>query len=188
MDFIKNWKPPCSIKGVQIFIRFANFYRRFIMEVATICTPILEILKDDKTKFYLGPKQNQAFEELKTQFITPPSLEHFYPDLEKVIEPDASDFVLGWVLSQFKEKRLDPVAFHSRKLNDAERNYEIHDTELLAILKGFKEWKHDVVESDRPNTMYTDHQNLQYLLTTKVWHQRQVRWAQQLADFNFKII
>ena len=59
-----------------------------------------------------------------------------------IVETDASDFALGCVLSQFKDRRLHPVAFHSRKLSDAERNYKIHDTELLAILEAFKAWSH----------------------------------------------
>ena len=61
-------------------------------------------MKGDKTKFFWGDKQNRAFEELKTRFITAPILEHFYPDRETVVETDASDFALGCVLSQFKEK------------------------------------------------------------------------------------
>jgi len=80
------------------------------------------------------------------------------------------------------------VAFHSRKLNDAERNYEIHDKELLAILEAFKEWPHYLVGTKEPVTVYTDHQNLQNFLTTKVWNPRQIRWAQQLANYNFKIV
>jgi len=105
-----------------------------------------------------------------------------------VVETDASDFALGCVLSQFKDKRLHPVAFHSRKLNPAERNYEIHDKELLSILEAFEEWNHYLVGADRPVTVYTDHQNLQNFLTTKVWNQRQIRWAQRLADYHFKIV
>ena len=77
---IKNWKSPRSVKEVQIFIGFANFYRRFIKDFSKICTPITEILKGDKTKFFWGDKQNRAFEELKTRFITAPILKHFYPD------------------------------------------------------------------------------------------------------------
>jgi len=80
------------------------------------------------------------------------------------------------------------VAFHSRKLNSAEHNYEIHDKELLAILEAFMEWKHYLYGADKPITVYTDHQNLQHFLTTKKWNQRQIRWAQLLASFNFKII
>ena len=70
-----------------------------------------------------------------------------------MVETDASDFALGYVLSQFKEKWLHPVAFHSRKLNHAERNYEIHDKELHAILEAVKEWKHYLVGSDKPITV-----------------------------------
>jgi len=105
-----------------------------------------------------------------------------------VIETDASDFALGAILSQFQDKRLHPVAFHSRKLNSAECNYEIHDKELLAIWEAFMEWKHYLYRTDKPITVYTDNQNLQHFLTTKKWNQRQIRWAQLLASFNFKII
>jgi len=145
-------------------------------------------LKGDKTKFHWGRKQEEAFTELKKRFVTAPILEHFYPDRETVVETDASNFALGCVLSQFKDKRLHPVAFHSRKLNPVERNYKIHDKELLAILEAFKEWKHYLVGADKAVTVYTDHQNLQNFLTTKVWNQRQIWWAQRLADYNFKII
>jgi len=143
-------------------------------------------LKGDKTKFYWGPKQDEAFTELKRRFVTAPILEHFYLDREPVVETDASDFAIGCILSQFKNKRLHPVVFHSRKLNPAERNYEIHDKELLAILEAFKEQNHYPVGADKPVTEYPDHQNLQNFLTTKVWNQRQIKWAQRLADYHFK--
>jgi len=105
-----------------------------------------------------------------------------------VIETDASDFALGCILAQYLGKRLHPGAFHSRKLNDAEQNYEIHDEELLAILEACCEGKHYLLGADEPVKVYTDHQNLQYFLTTKVWDPRQIRWAQWLANFNLKIV
>jgi len=105
-----------------------------------------------------------------------------------VIETNASDFALGCILSQYLGKRSHPVAFHSRKLNDAERNYKIQDKELWAILEAFREWKHYLLGADEPVTVYTDHQNLQYFLTTKVWSPRQIRWAEWLANFHFKIV
>ena len=70
-----------------------------------------------------------------------------------MVETEAGDFALGCVLSQFKDKRLHPVAFRSSKLNPAERNYEIHDKELLAILEAFKEWNYYRVGSDKPVTV-----------------------------------
>jgi len=188
VESVINWRAPRSVKEVQIFIGFANFYRRFIKDFSKICTPITETLKGDKTSFHWGPKQDEAFTGLKKRFITAPILEHFYPDRETVVKTDASGFALGFVLSQFKDRRLHPVAFHSRKPNPAERNYEVHDQELLAILEAFKEWNHYLVGADKPVTVYTDHQNLQNFLTTKVWNQRQIRWAQRLADYHFKIV
>ena len=104
-----------------------------------------------------------------------------------MVQTDTSDFALGSILSQYLGKRLHPVAFYSRKLNNAERNYEIHDKELLAILEAFGEWKHYLLGADEPVTVCTDHHNLQYFLTTKVWNSRQIRWAQWLANFNSNI-
>jgi len=105
-----------------------------------------------------------------------------------VVETDASDFVLGWVLSQSQGRRLHQVAYHSRKLNSTQRNYQIHDKELLAIMEAFKEWKRYLWGEEEPVTVYADHQNLESFLTKKVWNQRQIRWAQELTNYNFKIV
>jgi len=148
----------------------------------------MNLLKGDLKKFSWGKEQQEAFEDLKRRFISAPILCHFYPDLNTVVETDASDYALGCILSQLHSKRLHPVAFHSRKLSLAERNYDIHDKELLAIVVAFMEWRHYLEGTEKPVTVYTDHQNLQYFLTTKVWTHRQIRWAQKLCGFNFKIV
>jgi len=67
---------------------------------------------------------------------------------QTVIETDASDFALGCILSQYLGKPLHPVAFHSRKLNPAERKYEIHYNELVALLETFRQWKHSLLGAD----------------------------------------
>jgi len=108
--------------------------------------------------------------------------------LNTVVETDASDYALGCILSQYHGKRLHPVAFHSCKLSPAERNYDIHDKALLAIVVTFMEWGHYLEGTEKPVTVYTDHQNLQYFLPTKVWTHRQIMWAQILCGFNFKIV
>jgi len=86
------------------------------------------------------------------------------------------EFALYCIVSQSLGKRLHPVAFHSRKLNDAEQNYEIYDKQLLAILEAFRQCKPSLLGADDPVTVYTDHQNLHYFLTAKVWNLRQIRW------------
>jgi len=79
---------------------------------------------------------------LKKRFTTAPILSHFDVARPVIIETDASDFAIGAVLSQRdEENQLHPVVFHSRKLQPAEINYEIHDKELLAIVDTFKHWR-----------------------------------------------
>jgi len=185
---VQNWAHPRSVKEVQIFIRFANFYCRFSRDCSKVCKPITETLKGNPKDFHWGREQEEAFEELKKRFTTAPILSHFYPGRRTVVETDASDFALGCVLSQYQGRRLHPVAFHSRKLNSAERNYEIDDKELLAIMEAFKEWQRYLWGEEEPVTVYTDHQNLQSFLSKKVWNQRQIRWAQELTNYNFKIV
>ena len=145
-------------------------------------------MKGNPKDFHRGGEQEEAFEELKKRFTTAPILSHFYPGRKRVVEADARDFALGCILSQYQGRRLHPVAFHSRKLNSAERNYEIHDKELLAIIEAFKEWKRYLWGEEEPVTVYTDHQNLLSFLTKKVWNQGQIRWAQELTNYNFKIV
>jgi len=158
---VQNWAHQGSVNEVQIFIGFANFYRRFIKDFSKVCKPITETLKGNQKDFHWGREQEEAFEELKKRFTTAPIITHFYPERKTVVETDTSDFALGCVLSQYQERRLHPVAFHSRKLNSSESNYEIPDKELLAFREAFKEWKRYLWGEKEPVTVYTDHQNLQ---------------------------
>ena len=188
VESIKSWKAPALIRDIQIFIRFANFNRRFIKNCLTICAPITNLIKGDPKKFFWGKEQQDAFEDLKRCCISPPILCHFYPELNTVVETDTSDYALGCILSQFHGKRLHPVAFYSRKLSPVEQNYDIHSKELFAIVIVFMEWRHYLEGTEKPVTVFTDHQNLQYFLTMKVWSHRHIRWAQKLCGFNFKIV
>ena len=119
---VQNWAHPRSVKEVQIFIGFANLYRRFIKDFSKVCKPITETLKGNPKDFHGRREQEEAFEELKKRFTTAPILSHFYPGRKMAVETDASDFALGCVLSQYQGRRLHPVAFHSQKLNSSERN------------------------------------------------------------------
>jgi len=185
---VQNWAHPRSVKEVQIFIGLTNFYRRFIKDFSKVCKPTTETLKGNPKDIDWGRQQEEAFEELKKPFTMVPILSHFYPGRKTVVEMEASDFALECVLSQYQGRGLHPVAFHSRKLNSVERNYEIHDRKLLAIMEAFKQWKIYLWGEKEPVTVYTYHQNLQSFLNKKVWNQRQIRWAQELTNSNFKIV
>jgi len=185
VESIKKWRSARSVKEVQIFIDFANFYRRFIKDISKISRPITETLTGNPRDFSWRQEQEEAFEKLKHRFTTASILAHFYPEREMVVEIDASNFALGWVLSQFLDRRLHPVAFHSRKLSPAKRNYEIHDKKLLAVLEALTEWKCYLAGADKLITVYTNHQNLQHFRSTKKWNPRQVPSAPELPNFNF---
>lgn len=91
-------------------------------------------------QFEWTPEINQAFEELRTRFTQAPLMRYFDPALRIRVETDASQFAIAAILSQLAEDdRWHPVAFASRKLQTAERNWEVYDQELLAIVYAFKE-------------------------------------------------
>jgi len=135
-----------------------------------VCQPITERLKGNPKDFHWGREQEEGFEEYKRRFTTAPILSHFYTRRKTVLDTDASNFALGCVLSLYQGRRLHPVAFHSRQWNSDERNYVIHDKELLAIMEWFQEWKRYLWGEEEPMTVYTNHQNLESFLTNKVWN------------------
>jgi hypothetical protein len=185
---ILEWKTPTNLKGVQCFMGFANFYLKFIKDYSKITKPITDTTKGKGKDWKWTVQCEQAFEQLKRRFTTAPILRHFDPKLPIVVETDASDFAIGAVLSQVYETQLHPVAFHSRKMDKAELNYEVHDKEMLAIVSCFKEWRRYLEGAQYQITVYSDHKNLEYFLTTKILNRRQARWAQELAGYDFKIV
>lgn len=80
---IKFWKPPFNIKGIQSFLGFANFYRRFIKNYSQLAAPLFNLTKKN-TRFIWSQECNIAFETLKNAFITEPILRHFNPELETI--------------------------------------------------------------------------------------------------------
>jgi len=75
----------------------------------------------------------------------------------------------------------------SRVFSIAELNYDVHDKELLAIVKSFKKWQHYLERVTDPVEVYTDHRNLTYFSETKMLFQHLARWSEFLSQFNFVI-
>uniref|UniRef100_A0A183CNF3 RNA-directed DNA polymerase n=1 Tax=Globodera pallida TaxID=36090 RepID=A0A183CNF3_GLOPA len=184
---IRKWPTPKNVTDVQTFLGFANFYRRFIRNYTHIARPLYDLTM--KTKLWeWSTEAESAFQGLIREFIKAPIL--LQPDQDRgfIIECDASDKATGAVLSQYgPDNKLHPVAFMSKSLSPAERNYDIFDKELLAIIKAFKEWRHLLEGTEIPVLLVTDHKNLEYFMTSKVLTKRQNRWAVFLSEFNFQI-
>ncbi|KAJ1572660.1 hypothetical protein NDA11_007579 [Ustilago hordei] len=132
---VKEWPMPESIHDIQRFLGFANFYRRFIAHFARIAKPLTSLVKpiEQFKKFELPEEAQQAFHKLIQAFTSAGVLQHFDYHLPTRLETDASDFAIAGVLKQEHEGRWHPVAFYSRKMSSAKKNYEIHDKELLAV-------------------------------------------------------
>jgi len=131
---LENWT------DVQAFIGFVNFYCCFIQDFSTIARPLFDLTYSDKA-WNWDAKEQEAFECLKMAVTTAPVLVSSQDSESFCIEADSSDFASGAVLSQQlpgKEK-WHPVAFYSKSLSLVERNYEIHDKEMLTIICALEE-------------------------------------------------
>lgn len=113
---IATWPTPRSVKDVQRFLGFANFYRQFIPQFSTIATPLIALTKKD-TPFKWSAECEAAFIRLKERFADGTLLIHYDPSKPYIVETDASDFVTAAVLSQYDSKGvLRPIAFMSKKM------------------------------------------------------------------------
>jgi len=187
VEGVLNWPAPRNVKEVQKFLGLANYYRRFIKDFARITAP-LHVLVRKEQKWKWEKEQEEAFGRLKAVFTTEPVLA--IPDIDKEIrvEADASDYATGGVLStKCEDGKWRPVAFISKLLNVTERNYEIHDKEMLAVIRCLEAWRHYLEGAKLEFEIWIDHKNLQYFMTSQKLNRRQVRWTLYLLRFNFTL-
>ncbi|GJP82651.1 hypothetical protein CLOP_g12898 [Closterium sp. NIES-67] len=168
---IQEWKPPTNIKELQSFLGFVNYVRRFILNMAGLSAPLTDRLKDHDC-FWWGEKHQAAFDQLKIALTSPPVLRISNPDRPYEVITDASDIAIGAVLLQDFGDGLQPVAYESRKLQGAEKNYMVHDKEMLAIVHAFKTWRCYLTGADV--TVRTDHKSLQYMRAQPSLNPRQI--------------
>jgi len=112
------------------------------------------------------------------------------PDLDKEfrVEADASNYATGGVLLMKGSDELwRLVAFIFKSLSDTERNYEIHDKEMLAVVKCLEAWRHFLEGVTMKFEIWTDHKNLEYFIKIQKLNRRQARWALYLLRFNFTL-
>ena len=188
IDVILKWPAPAVVKEVQSFLGFANFYRRFIQKYSQIARP-LHNLTGKNVPFVWNEKCQSAFDPLKSSFTSAPILAHFDPENPIVLETDGSEYAIAGILSQVNHftNELHPIAFYSRSMQPAELNYDIYDKELLAIYESFRHWRAYLEGAQHVILVVSDHNNLQYFMTTKQLSRRQARWAEFLSGFNYVI-
>jgi transposase InsO family protein len=184
---VRDWPPPTKVKELQAFLGFANYYRRFIPKYSEVARPLFDLLKKD-VKFVWGTEQQDAFGRLKGLFTSEQVLCMPDPRLPLRLETDASLFAVAAVLSNETDSGWRPCGFISRSLSPAERNYDTHDRELLAIVYALEEWRHICEGAAQKVIIYSDHANLRYFMTAKKLNRRQARWSLFLSRFDFEIV
>ena len=98
---------------------------------------------------------------------------------------DMSGHAIGGVLFQEQDGKWKPIAFLSRTMQPAERNYEIYDKELLAIVEALTKWRQYLLDALEIFEIWTDHENLKYFQELHKLNGRQVRWYLKLQDYDF---
>ena len=134
---VLEWPTPTNLKELRSFLGFLNFYRDFIKDFSRRARPLNDLTCKGRA-FIWSQDCDDAFNDLKSACAEEPVLRT--PDWNKqfIMQTDASGYALGVVIQQQHEDGLHPIAFHSRSLLPAERNYDVHDKELAGVIFGFK--------------------------------------------------
>ena len=159
---IAEWLTPTKVRDVRSFLRFANYYRRFIGDYSNIVRPLIDLTKKNKQWNWMTNCQT-AFDRLKEEFAKELVLTLLDLDKPFAIATDASKDASGGILLQTDSNReWHLCSYLSQLFSLAERNYNIYDRELLTVIRGLKTWKHYLQGSPFPVKVFTDHKNLLY--------------------------
>ncbi|CAN6712720.1 unnamed protein product [Malus baccata var. baccata] len=184
IDLVRYLPSPTSVREVRSFLGHAGFYRRFIKDFSKISTPLCRLLQKD-VNFDFNEECEKAFKHLKEMLTSAPIIRP--PDWSIPFELmcDASDYALGAVLGQRKDKQPHVIYYASRTLNDAQLNYSTTEKELLAVVFALDKFRSYLLGTKV--IIYTDHAALKYLLTKKEAKPRLIRWMLLLQEFDLEI-
>ena len=182
-----DWPTPKCVKDVRSFHGFCNFYRAFIAGFSKMALPLNALTKKGQPFVWTAAAQ-QAFDTLKRKVMEEPVLLHPILTQPFKLEADASGFAIGAVLMQKGDNdKRHPVGFYSTTLMPAERNYDIYDLELLAIVKSLRHWHPLLAGSPHKIKVFSDHMNLQYWRDPQKISRRVAHEVLELADHDIEI-
>ena len=183
-----NYSRPKTTTEVKRFMGMCSWYRRFIKDFSMLVSPISDLLKDKKKgqNIQWTDEAEAAFIKIKELLVSAPIL--VQPDFTKkfTIQSDASQTALGGVLTQVIDNEERVIAYASRSLSRAERNYTTLERELLAVLFCIDKFK-AYVEGVRFSVI-TDNYSLLWLNNLKNPSGKLVRWAVKLRQHSFDLI
>ena len=181
---ILDWPTPRNVTEVRGILGLGSYYRRFVKGFSELVQPLTELTKKN-TQFKWTDTCEKAFNNLKVALTGPDIMGYPRDDSPFILDTDACDVSIGAVLSQIQDGRERVVAYASRTLNKAERNYCVTDKELLAVKHFTEYFRHYLL--GRNFTIRTDHQALKWLFSLKEPKNRIARWIEILSAFDFNI-
>ncbi|GJX45062.1 reverse transcriptase domain-containing protein [Tanacetum coccineum] len=181
VDVIAKLPHPTTVKGVRSFLGHAGFYRRFIQDFSKIARPMTHLLEKE-TPFFFSKECIESFNTLKRKLTEAPILIAPDWDLPFELMCDASDFAIGAVLGQRKNKHFQPIHYASKTMTEAQAHYTTTEKELLAVVYAFEKFRSYLVLSK--SIVYTDHSAIKYLFTKKDAKPRLMRWILLLQEFD----
>ncbi|UYV81352.1 hypothetical protein LAZ67_20000902, partial [Cordylochernes scorpioides] len=184
VEAIKKFPVPKSVCDIQSYLGLCSYYRRFIKNFSKIAAPLQILLKKDQ-KFIWTQEQKDSFESLKKALMQKPVLGHFKESAITKLHTDASSYGLGAVLVQIQENQENPIAYASRTLSKAEKNYSTTERECLAVIWAIGKFRPYLY--GRPFEVVSDHHSLCWLAGLKDPSGRLARWALKLQDFDATI-
>ncbi|KAF8094490.1 hypothetical protein N665_0361s0015 [Sinapis alba] len=184
IEVMMSLQPPTTVKEIRSFLGHAYFYRRFIKDFSKIARPLTRLLCKE-TKFEFDSDCLDAFYTIKGALISAPIGQPLDWDLPFEIMTDASDFSVGAVLGQRKDKKLHVIYYASRTMDEAQCLYATTEKEILAILYDFDKFRSYIVGSKV--IVHTYHAALRYLLTKKDAKPFFLRWILLLQEFDLEI-
>ena len=187
---ITDMGAPTSVTELQSFLGLVTYYNQFLPHLSTVLEPLHKLLRKGQTWGW-GDPQEKAVNKVKEMLKSTPVLVHYDPSLPLLLTVDSSSFGLGCVLAHvMKDGTHRPIAFKSRKLSSAERNYSQLDKEALAVLYGVKKFHKYLF--GRFFGIHTDHKPLITLLgegkpIPAIASPRLQRWAITLSAYQYSL-
>jgi hypothetical protein len=184
IEVIEQLPLPTNVKGIHGFLGHAGFYQRFIQNFSQIAQPLTHFLAKD-APFILTDECLEAFHTLKKALVSTPVIQSPNWHLPFKIMCDASDYAVGAMLGQSKDKKQYAISYASKTLTGPQLNYTTTEKELLVAVFAIEKFRSYLVGAKV--IVYIDHAALKYLLMKKDAKPRLIRWILLLQEFDLEI-